>query len=168
VLGTQARVARIEKDWDRAREFLETLEKEVHGVPEYQAYARFHRTEAELLAGNLRRARQLAEDLPAPERLPGCAAYESGWKLLAGVLAAADGRADEALALVEAALAADRAGEARHDLANAALNVAESLRASALADAAPRVMELCRRTAAEACAQARLPYCARRLAELGG
>jgi tetratricopeptide (TPR) repeat protein len=167
VLSIQAHLARVEKEWDRARELLDALEKEVRDVPEYQAYARYQRVEAELLAGNLHRARQLAEGLPRPEKLPGSAAYEAGWKLLTGVMAAADGRADEALALVEASLAIDRAGEARHDLANTALKAAEALQACALADRAPRVMELCRRTAAEVCASVRLPHCARRLRELG-
>ncbi|HOX04961.1 MAG TPA: hypothetical protein PK280_01055 [Planctomycetota bacterium] len=167
ILSMQAHLARVEKEWDRARELLDAVEKEVQEVPEYRAYARYQRVEGELLAGDLLQARQLAEGLPRPEELPGSAAYEAGWKLLTGVMAAADGREDEALVLVEASLAIDRAGDARHDLANTALKAAEALQACTLDDRVPRVMELCRRTAAEVCATTRLPHCARRLRELG-
>ncbi len=167
VLDVQATLAIAENEWDRARELLDAVEKEADAVPAYRLHTRHRRVETELLAGDLSRARQLAEGLPGPEEFPGFAGYEAGWKLTTGVMAAADGRADEALAMIEGSLKIRRAGEAMSDLAETALAAAEALRACKIADKVPRVMELCRRTAAEVCGTIRLPICARRLRELG-
>ena len=166
-LQARACLSGLERDWPAARELRELGEQRAEGVPEYKAYARCERVQAELLAGDLPAARRLAAKMVLPERLRGFVIYEAGWKTVQAILAAADGDEPRALALAGEALAVHRSGEALRDLAEATIAMAEALRNCQLAGKCPSLYGFLRNTAAEVCATTRLPHCARRLRELG-
>ncbi|MFH1022621.1 MAG: hypothetical protein V1809_04475, partial [Planctomycetota bacterium] len=162
-LNAQGLLALAERNWEDARECYAAAEEEVKAIPEYAAYARAHRVETEFLAGNPDGAVELAKGLPAPESLPGCTIYKTFWRILQALFAAARGEPEEARHLAEAGFAVDRVGEAFHSLAENALFIADSLKACRLGDKAPGLLDLCRRTAGEACEKTNLPAAKRRL-----
>jgi hypothetical protein len=111
-------------------------------------------------------AARLSRNLPGPGNLPGHLAYEADWRVLTALARAILGEAPGAAGEMGKSLDFCRAGGMVLMLADCALDAAESLRACRASEKNPEILVLCLRAAEEACAAARLPHAARRLADL--
>ncbi len=151
--------------WDDARALYAAAEEDVKAEPAFSAELRCSRVETELLAGDLSVARELAEDLRDPERMPGYATYAARWWSLRAVFLATEGDEPGALAALEEAVATALAGEAWVSLALDTCVVALGTAACGVAERCPDLISRCRELLGQATGHAKLPYFARRLAE---
>lgn len=151
---------------DEARDLAARAEDAVKTEPYYRASLRCLRVHIELLASSGRMAARLLEDLLKPEELPGNLVYEVDWLILQALVDTISGRSERSLDEIARSLDFYRSGGALLSMANAALQCVESLRACRVAGEHSDIVDLCLRTADEACSAARLPNCARRLADI--
>ncbi len=160
-------LAVAERRMDEARDLFVRAEDAVRTEPVYRAALRCMRVRVELLAGSVRGAIRLSEDLPAPATFPGNLVYEADWRILRALTGAVAGEAQDVAAEVGRTLDFYRAGGVLLSLGNAAVQCIEALRACRADGRTPELVATARRAAEEACAAAPLPNCARRIKELG-